>query len=129
MSGVSKKVYMVDDDMQLCQLVSRVAQQMNIPFEYTVDSAGAVDFIQNSKPSHIIMDMVMPGQDGIEIILKLSDLDYEPLFLLVSGYGDIYTSAAEEFAHLKGFGNIQSAPKPFKMSFVRSFLEQNPATM
>ena len=44
--------------------------------------------MRREKPAVVIMDVRMPGLDGIKAAQLAANLDYKPKIILMSGYAD-----------------------------------------
>ncbi|MEK9196548.1 MAG: response regulator [Patescibacteria group bacterium] len=65
------KVLLVEDDTSLQNLYSRVLQKSQIDFAIANDGVAIVDRANIEKPDIIIMDVMMPGRNGMEALVDL----------------------------------------------------------
>ncbi len=107
-----KKIYIVEDDDNIRNMV-----------EYALSSSGFEAFgfssgepfwtmFSNALPSLIILDIMLPGEDGIAILKKLRNSDKSrkiPVIML--------TAKGAEFDRIKGLdmGADDYVPKPFSV--------------
>lgn len=90
-------VLVVDDDgLQRGEIVDFLTRQgINVAGED--NGFAAFHQIKNARPRVVIMDMKMPGLDGLHVSRLLKSLDNPPKVILVSGYPDyIYRAHAED---------------------------------
>ena len=52
------------------------------------NGTSALQMIEKSKPDIIITDIKMPGMDGVELIRKLKELEFDGEILVLSNYND-----------------------------------------
>jgi CheY-like chemotaxis protein len=68
---MKEKILVVDDDPQALDLI----EAMLIPAGYYVvplsDSTRMIDMVREMKPDLILLDIMMPGEDGYTILNKL----------------------------------------------------------
>lgn len=116
------KLYVVDDDQGFLQLVAEVAGP--IGFE-TVVVAGPAAFkpLYGGEPDAVIMlDMIMPEMDGIELVNWLGQRGAAGALILVSGYADQYTLVASALAEAKGLKVTDRLAKPIRVARLRQAL-------
>ena len=95
------KIVMIDDEKDLCSVVKDNLEETG-RFEVATlsDSNQAEQFVISQKPDVILLDVVMPGRQGPEIISafkKNSELKTIPI-IVVSGKGEmVYNRKKEEF--------------------------------
>jgi phosphoribosyl 1,2-cyclic phosphodiesterase/CheY-like chemotaxis protein len=63
--------FIVDDDRIFIKLISKVLEPLALNISHTVSSNEALDKIVDSKPDCVILDMMMPELDGLEVLEKL----------------------------------------------------------
>ncbi len=83
LNNISKnKILIVDDDEALCDLLHQYLEKQG----FTVDSAEngvAMDhYLEQSIPSLIILDLMMPGEDGLSIAKRLASEQEIPIIML-----------------------------------------------
>lgn len=98
-------VLVVDDDpLQRLQLVDTLGD-LGIDVLQEEEGAAALATIRSVRPAVIIMDVRMPGLDGIATVKALSDLDYKPRVILMTGDPESFhranTTTLEIFAVLE----------------------------
>ena len=78
------RVLIIDDDEKLCRLMQDYLQ----PLGYTVDAIhNGIDGLQQALDgsySAIIMDVMMPGQNGIEVLIELRKRSQIPVLMLTA---------------------------------------------
>jgi CheY-like chemotaxis protein len=61
-------VLIIDDEPQAVDLVSATLQSLNCRFARAYDGQSAVRMVEQNPPDLIILDLMMPGVDGFEVI-------------------------------------------------------------
>lgn len=76
------KILVVDDDDALCDLLCQYLEKQ----EFSVDSAeNGVEmdqYLSQSIPNLIILDLMMPGEDGLSIAKRLASEQEIPIIML-----------------------------------------------
>ncbi len=98
----SKRLLIVDDEPEFGRFVCNVAEPMD--FEVRV-TAQAPDFKQAYlvfDPTVIVLDVVMPGTDGIELVNWLADRHYRGKLIIVTGFTPQYAEMASTLCAVQG---------------------------
>ncbi|QMV45106.1 response regulator transcription factor [Cohnella cholangitidis] len=102
------KIMVVDDDKNIVQLVSIHLAREGYRVLNAYDAAEALDMLEKEVPDLAIVDVMMPGMDGIELTRILSQ-DYGIPVLLLTAKGELEDKT-------KGFlaGSEDYVVKPFE---------------
>jgi len=65
------KILVVEDDNFLRDLLARKLGQENCQFIAAIDGENALKIIDDEKPSIILLDLILPGIDGFEVLTKI----------------------------------------------------------
>jgi DNA-binding response OmpR family regulator len=84
MRGVSVYILVVDDDQFANALVQFVLSKEGYEVETTGNPRGAMQMIQKREPDLLIVDIMMPYQNGFEFAKKLRDDGYEIPFIFMT---------------------------------------------
>lgn len=90
-------VLLVEDDRLVLATVARGLRDAGYVVEAAESAEDAQEWLaQGRRPDLALLDMCMPGQDGLWLAQRLRDLDRVP-FLIFSAYGDteFVTQAAD----------------------------------
>lgn len=92
------KVLIADDEKKICRLISMLCDWESLGMEivgFVHNGPEAIDMIREKKPDILIIDIRMPGCDGIEVIGKAREMKIPVEVIIVSGYADFaYAKAA-----------------------------------
>ena len=102
----------VDDDPGVAELIRMTA--VDVGFRVAVaDVAG--DFLDfgEKRPDVIVLDLQMPGLDGVEVIRQLAASATGATVFLVSGLGSRMLASAAELSAAHGLRCLGSMSKPF----------------
>ena len=101
------KMLIVDDDSHLRKLVLTYAQLGNYQCQEAANGSQALSKLREDEMDIIILDVMMPGQDGFETLAELRKFTQTPVILL--------TARGEEYDKLLGFnlGADDYVSKPF----------------
>lgn len=81
-SNKKSKILVVDDDLGLCDLLHQYLEKQGFSVD-TVEDGRAMDiYLENSIPDLIILDLMLPGEDGLSIAKRLDSSGKIPLIML-----------------------------------------------
>lgn len=105
-------VLLIDDDPVFCAVVERVLEADG----YTVTSAGdaqtGIARFGELDPDLVIVDILMPGKEGMATILELREAKPNARILAITGGGNFAAADVLRIAELLGADN--SLKKPFE---------------
>ncbi len=81
------KILLVEDDEELSDLVSEYLSEHGHLVEVVADGARAEDAVRAFAPQLVILDLMLPGKDGLEICRSLRSWFEGPILLLTSRSG------------------------------------------
>lgn len=67
------KVLVVEDDNFLRDLLARKLGQENCQFIAAIDGENALKIMNEDKPSIVLLDLILPGIDGFEVLSKIRE--------------------------------------------------------
>src|SRR5580698_1729803 len=107
---VKKKILVVEDDRDISELISYNLEREGYEIACLYDGGQAVEFVNKRKPELIILDLMLPEVDGIEICRTLKsdpNTKHIPIVML--------TAKSEEADVVVGLqmGADDYIPKPF----------------
>jgi len=101
------RILIVDDDPEICDLLAGFLRQHGMEVDTAADGEAMFDAIAARQPSLIVLDIMMPGEDGLSLCRKLSAQGNIPVIML--------TAVAEEADRIVGLemGADDYLSKPF----------------
>jgi CheY-like chemotaxis protein len=112
----------VDGDPAMGEYVRGVAEPLGYRVDVFTGAEGFKAAIAISDPYLIILDLTMPGTDGIEMLQHLSQIRTKAKILIMSGFDSNIREMAfrlGEQANLTMFGVL---PKPVRLAELRLML-------
>ncbi len=70
---MAQKILIVEDDKFLRELIARKLTQENFTISEAVDGEGGLKKIKEEKPDLVLLDLILPGIDGFEVLAKVKD--------------------------------------------------------
>lgn len=82
-------VLLVEDDVRLARLIQEYMGQQGVKMELEHNGANAVARIRDEKPDLVILDIMLPGMDGLEICRQVRPQFTGPIMMLTAKDEDI----------------------------------------
>jgi len=80
------RILVVDDDPQTLRSVRRALDRAGYAVSVTAEPGEIADLIRTERPKLVLLDLMLPGADGIELMGEVAELSDLPVIFL-SGYG------------------------------------------
>jgi two-component system sensor histidine kinase/response regulator len=105
------KILIIDDEQIMIDLVKEILSKSDFQCVQANDGTAAIEKAQNENPSLILLDMVMPGMNGYEIIgrLKQDKRTHQIPILIMSAFSVNQKQLEKYNNHME----IPSMQKPF----------------
>src|SRR5512136_2388723 len=102
-----KTILVVDDEPKIVQLVQDYLERAGFAVRSAPDGKTALALVRSAKPDMIILDLGLPGMDGLDVTRELRKSSNAPLIML--------TARSEETDKLVGLelGADDYITKPF----------------
>ncbi len=90
MTAERPKILVVDDDQTVRNLLQRTLEEAGYDVVIAVDGQEALEKVSQSDLSLILLDIIMPGLDGFEVLGHIRQYENIPVIML-SGIGEVTT--------------------------------------
>jgi len=103
----SQKILIVEDEENIAEVLIAYAKQQNYETEHFNSGKGVVSFVKQNAVDLILLDLMLPGVDGIELCKQIRAFSSVPIIML--------TAKSEEIDRLQGLelGADDYICKPF----------------
>jgi len=81
---VSNKILVVDDDDALREMVGLVLNAAGYHTVFAADGLSAVEVFKSEEPDLVLLDIMLPGQSGIEVCKQIRSLSGTPIVMLTA---------------------------------------------
>ena len=107
-----QRLLMIEDDARLAEMVGQYLEQSGFGFMHKGDGASGLAAVQESAPDLVVLDLMLPGMDGLEVCRRIRALpgaaSATPV-LMLTAKGD----AMDRIIGLE-MGADDYLPKPFE---------------
>ncbi len=105
------RVLVVDDNREVREMIQMILEPAGYTVALAEDARSGRNAIAREHFDVVVTDLIMPGGDGIELILALRRLDHPAKIIVMSGGGIL--SAKVYLTIAKGFHPDWQLCKPF----------------
>jgi CheY-like chemotaxis protein len=118
---VVARVLVIDDNEDILTLVRGAAERMGLITSTLSNTLQFMTTFVRFKPDIVLLDMMMPHMDGIEIIQWMVDVDYTGRLVVMSGNAD-FERMGRGLADSDRRMVVTSLPKPFRIAELEAVL-------
>jgi two-component system response regulator AtoC len=116
---VSYTVLIVDDEQLTLRTVSRGLRAENFTVLTALTGEDAVKVFAEEKPGLVVLDMVLPGLDGLETLRQIRNLDPSAIVIMMSAYNRV-----EQAVEAMKLGAFDYLVKPFSIADLLAVLQR-----
>ena len=88
---MKKKILVVDDEKNIRILLTEELTDEGYDVVLAKNGAEALEMIRSEKPDLVTLDIKMPGEDGLSILRKIRETEYDLPVIICSAYS-VYKS-------------------------------------
>src|SRR5690606_26290346 len=81
---VSGRILVVDDDPALAEMIGIVLRGEGYAAAFCASGRGALDAFQQSRPDLVLLDVMLPGIDGVEVCRQIRAESGVPIIMLTA---------------------------------------------
>ncbi|MFH1686295.1 MAG: response regulator [bacterium] len=117
------KILLVDDEREFVQTLSERLNTRNLRSSIAYDGEQALEMIEQEIPDVIVLDLLMPGIDGIETLRRVKRSHPEVEVIILTGHGSDREQAMAEdlgaFAYLRKPVNVNELTRIMKEAYAK----------
>ena len=88
----AKRVLVVDDEPEICFVISKALEDGGYDVASVYSGEEALDRIAKSCPDLVLLDIRMPGMDGVEVLTRIRAIHAELCVVIVSAFEHVDTA-------------------------------------
>jgi two-component system, OmpR family, response regulator len=81
------KILLVDDEREFVTTLAERLELRNMKVSIAMDGESALGFIENDPPQVVVLDVMMPGLGGLEVLERIKSVDSKIQVILLTGHG------------------------------------------
>ncbi|HEX2138515.1 MAG TPA: EAL domain-containing response regulator [Woeseiaceae bacterium] len=120
MPGAKNRLLIVDDEPAICTIIARIAEPLGFSVESLNNSGQFLQTLKDFQPSLLILDLKMPGVDGVQLLHQVKEGQSDAQVIVISGMDQRVLNTAEKLGRSQGLQMLGVLQKPLQ----RNELEQ-----
>jgi two-component system phosphate regulon sensor histidine kinase PhoR len=113
------KILVVDDERDIRDGCERILGRRGYQVSKAANGEEALGFVESTEYAIVLLDLKMPGMDGMEVLRLIRDARPDTLIIVITGYATVET-AIEAMKR----GAYDFIPKPFKPDQLRIVVDR-----
>ena len=109
------RILVVDDDKLVLDFLKVFFESLKHEVIILSDYRDALKKLVVEQPDLVLLDIMMPGKDGLELLKEMKDIDKEVSIAMMTAYRD-----AERVIESFRLGAIDCLLKPFNIDYIVS---------
>jgi two-component system, OmpR family, response regulator MtrA len=81
---MTPRILVVDDDMALAEMIGIVLKGEGYEPHFSHDGSEAVGLFTSLKPDLVLLDLMLPGMDGIQVCRAIREISGTPIIMLTA---------------------------------------------
>jgi len=122
-SDTPRRLLILDDESAVAQTVAFAAERHGFAVRMSGSAEIFFEDVAGFEPSHIIIDLLMPGMDGVEVLRNLAARGCGASIIMMSGMGSKVLESAQRVGIERGLRITGVLAKPFKAAELRALLD------
>jgi two-component system response regulator AtoC len=110
---------LVDDELLTLNNLKKALEKEGYEIILAESGERALELLENFRPHLVLLDLVLPGISGIEVLKKIKEVDREIIVIMMSAY-EILEKAVEAMK----LGAYDYLLKPFKLSELKTTVQR-----
>ncbi|WP_066073014.1 response regulator [Neobacillus soli] len=117
---MKEKILIVDDQFGIRILLNEVFQKEGYQTFQAANGVQALEIVKKHDPDLVLLDMKIPGMDGIEILKRMKVIDPDIRVIIMTAYGEL-----DMIQEAKDLGAITHFAKPFDIDDIRAAVKKH----
>ncbi len=118
------RILVVDDEEDICETIAEIAAARGFETATLSDPSLVAAKLDTFKPDVIMLDLMMPGTDGVELLRVLVDRVKDAKICLMSGSDARVLNSARRLGSAHGLDVVAAFEKPIDVALLRETLDQ-----
>ena len=116
---MNKSILIVDDEKDLCTVLDNSLSQDGYRVLTAFNGKTALQLAKKEEPDLVLLDIRMPGMDGIEVLRKIKKMKKKTIVIMFTAYGTLET--ARKAMELGAYDYVT---KPIDLFSLKSLLKE-----
>ncbi|WP_148713965.1 two-component system response regulator RstA [Chitinolyticbacter meiyuanensis] len=122
---MKQRILFVEDDGELAELIGGFLKSFEFDVEHLPDGSTVIDRVRQSPPDLVLLDVMLPGKDGLTLCRELRTFYSEPIVILTSLNSDMNQILGFEIGATDYV--VKTTPPAVLLARIRAHLRQTQA--
>jgi DNA-binding response OmpR family regulator len=114
---VMGRILVVDDEIEACNALEEFLSLKGHEVYTALDGPTALTKVREVRPDIVLLDMIMPGMEGTEVLKRIKELDFDTSVVMVTVVAE--ENKAKKTMELGAFDYIT---KPVDLNYLENVL-------
>ncbi len=119
------RLLLIDDEPALAAFVANAAAMSGFEPVVTNDDGQFREEMQGEPPGMVVLDLGMPGMDGVELLRFLAAEGYDGPVLIISGFDRRVLESAFRLGEALGLTMVGPLEKPVRLEALEAVLREH----
>ncbi len=117
------RLLIIDDEEDICDLIAEIGERNGFEPQCVTNTENVLKALADFPPDVIMMDLMMPGMDGVELLRTLSEKAKNAQLCLVSGSDSRVLNGARRLGSAHGLNVVAALEKPLSIQTLDEFFK------
>src|ERR1700691_1057381 len=118
------RLLIIDDEEDICDLIAEISERHGMEAKTLSNAENVREVLAGFTPDIIMMDLMMPGTDGVELLRLLAEKAKNAKLCLISGSDARVLNSARRLGSAHGLDIIAALEKPLDISVLNSLFDR-----
>jgi EAL domain-containing protein (putative c-di-GMP-specific phosphodiesterase class I)/AmiR/NasT family two-component response regulator len=118
------RVLVIDDEEDICEIIAEIAGRYGLDVRTISDAQKTVAALASFPPDFIVLDLMMPGTDGVELLRLLAEHAKGARLCLMSGSDARVLNGARRLGSAHGLDVVAALEKPLDIQILNRLFEE-----
>lgn len=118
------RVLVIDDEEDICEIIAEVAERRGFEVKTLSNTANTAELLATFPPDLIMLDLMMPGTDGVELLRLLAEHAKGARLCLMSGSDARVLNSARRLGSAHGLDVVAALEKPIDIQVLNQLFEK-----
>jgi DNA-binding response OmpR family regulator len=123
------RLLLIDDEPALAEFVANAARECGYDAVLTSDDEQFKSEFAKHRPDAAVLDLGMPGMDGVELLRFLAEQEFRSPVLIISGFDRRVLDSAFRLGEALGLTMIGPLEKPVRLEKLETMLTELKITL
>jgi DNA-binding response OmpR family regulator len=117
-----KKLLVVDDEGEICEFLKMFFEERGFKVTTALSGQGALDEIEKMKPHLVLLDISMPGMNGITVLKEIKEKHPQTKVIMVTAL-----ESRDRIEEAMRFGADNYITKPLSLEYLEKDVQEKVA--